>query len=412
MRSGVARKQAVLNAGPAIPLPLVQHPNRSRAASPEPRAESAESSSAETPGALLQASFDTLPALVVILDAHGTVVASNLAWERFVEANALEATGSKPAQNLLSLYRTLSHCCPQARAIAQRLGSVLAGRSQAVRQSYCWQTAAGLRWFDLRASRLDVGGGRYVIVVNDDVSAAKMAEQALSQAAEHLLTLQDEERRRIAGELHDSTAQHLAAAGLNLAGLRAKLGEQAAQACDLLNRIESSIDDATRELRSLTYLLHPPSLAADGLEATLRRYIDGFERRTGLRTALRFGRRVNRLPLEVQHCVLRIVQEALANVHRHAGASGAWVDLKWVLGRLHLVVRDNGRGMAGAHAASRRLPEPPRSGVGIPGIRSRLRRFGGKLVIRSGRNGTALHAIVPLALRAVRSAPHEQPGQG
>lgn len=354
---------------------------------------------------LLQASLNTLPAHVVILDKTGGIVASNLAWQRFASANKLTGSQAGRSLNYLSLYDDMFEHCPQARTIREALASVLAGGRPAMRQVYAWNATKSVRWFEIRASRLNCERESHFVVVNEEVTAVKEAEQALGEAAESLMTLQEEERERIAEELHDSTAQHLVAAGLNLMSLRSRIDARG-EALEFLDRIEDSLGEASKELRTLTYLLHPPSLEAQGLEETVHRYVEGFGKRTGVKARLNIGPGVDALPFVLQRPIFRVIQEALANVHRHASASRVSIELRCMIDHLHLVVRDNGRGIGGAKRPWQRLNEPPSLGVGIPGIRARLRQFGGQLVIKSGLRGTMLHAIVP----TVEAAAHEYPG--
>ena len=154
--------------------------------------------------------------------------------------------------------------------------------------------------------------------------------------------------------------------------------------------------EALKELRTFSYLMHPPGLDADGLRSTIRQYIDGYANRSGLSVKLRSSPKVDKLPLDMQRSLFRIVQEALANVHRHASASHVSVDLRRIAGRLHVIVTDNGRGAEG------KQEEPSfRPGVGIYGIRARARQFGGDLKIRTGPHGTRIH-VVTLIERAQR----------
>ncbi len=354
---------------------------------------------------LLQASLNSLSAHVVVLDKTGTIVASNLAWQRFAAANNLAGSPSdRCSASYLSLYDDLPEFGPQAQAIKKGLTSVLSGRRLGMRQVYKWQeTGGGALWFELSASRLDCDRETHFVVVNDDVTAIKEAEQALGEAAENLLSLQEEERQRISEELHDSTAQHLVAAGLNLMGLRSRV-EARGEVLEFLQRIENSLSEASRELRTLTYLLHPPFLEANGLRETVRRYVEGFGKRTGVTAKLRIGQGVDVLPFVLQRPLFRVIQEALANVYRHASASQVAIDLRCIHQHLHLLVRDNGHGMGGVEHLGQKLSEPACPGVGIPGIRARLRQFGGKLVIKSGPRGTMLHAIVPIAAEAADAA--------
>jgi signal transduction histidine kinase len=209
-----------------------------------------------------------------------------------------------------------------------------------------------------------------------------------------MLTLQEDERQRIAAELHDSTAQHLAAIGLNAMNLKARSASDS-ETQKLWEDVEVSLEEATRELRAFTYLLHPVRLEHDGLEATLKRYVEGFSQRTGLVVNLRLSAGVDSLPMEMRRSLLRIVQEALANVHRHAAASQVSVRQKFVGNCVHLVIRDDGVGMK----PSTQLLGPGGApfGVGIQGMRERLRQLGGRLEIKSGCRGTKVHVSIPLA---------------
>ena len=139
-----------------------------------------------------------------------------------------------------------------------------------------------------------------------------------------------------------------------------------------------------RNCVAFTYLLHPPFLEANGLEGTVRHYVEGFSKRTGVKARLRIGWGIDTLPAVLHRPLFRVIQEALANVYRHASASRVSIDMRCMLGHLHLVVQDNGRGMGGMKRPGQRQSEPSCLGVGIPSIRARLRQFGGRLVIKSG----------------------------
>jgi signal transduction histidine kinase len=210
----------------------------------------------------------------------------------------------------------------------------------------------------------------------------------LDDIGEQLVLLQEEERRRIAAELHDSTAQHLVAIDLLLMRMRT-VAKQAAGADTILDQMKSSLREAQRELRSFTYLLHPPDLREAGLKTVLARFIDGFEDRTGIVAQAHIGHDIDAIPYPMQRSLLRIAQEALANVHRHAQANAVTVKLTLRQGRVDLRVGDNGRGIVEPPGTA------PRHGVGIPGMRARARHFGGDVKLFSGRRGTLVTAIIP-----------------
>jgi two-component system NarL family sensor kinase len=226
-----------------------------------------------------------------------------------------------------------------------------------------------------------------------DVTEAKTARQALEEISRQLLVSQEEERQRIASELHDSTAQHLVSVNLNLMRLATASTDSERQ---IRAEIEHSLDEALKEIRVFTYLLHPPGLHSDGLNATLRSFVEGFAHRAGLRVALHATAALDGLSEDLQRSLFRVVQEALLNAHRHAAATRVAIGTRLVRGVLVVRIRDNGRGMPSVASAPAGPGDGARLGVGIPGMRARLRQFGGDLTIRSQSNGTTLLAMVPV----------------
>ncbi|WP_247322623.1 PAS domain-containing sensor histidine kinase [Bradyrhizobium sp. 141] len=217
-----------------------------------------------------------------------------------------------------------------------------------------------------------------------------------AQASVNLLSIQEDIQQRIASDLHDSTCQHLIAASLGLMRIRRTIGDPvgAERLCD---EIDASIDEALREIRAFAYLLHPQNLTAEGLKATIEHYADGFAARTSLRVTTRILAGVDRLPYEKQRSLLRVVQEALTNVFRHAKATEVSIVIDGTGRHFRLTVSDNGRGLQ-AGRANRAIS----TGVGIPAMRARLEQIGGSLEIRSDpathRSGTVLCAVFPHAL--------------
>jgi signal transduction histidine kinase len=214
------------------------------------------------------------------------------------------------------------------------------------------------------------------------------ASASLRLSEQRLLTLQQEEHQRIAEVLHSSTAQHLTAMALHLMSLKS-MATQSPGTAQTIEDIETSLKEATRELRSFSYLLHPMEVQRDGLFPTLQRYLDGFAMRTRLQAQIRASSGIDDLPLALQEALMRVVQEALANTYRHASASKVVVKFSRVRRRLHLVIHDDGGGFP-------RDSRLPKLGVGIPGMRARMRQFGGTLDFRTGPRGTFVHAVVPL----------------
>jgi two-component system sensor histidine kinase UhpB len=240
-------------------------------------------------------------------------------------------------------------------------------------------------------------------------AASDAAERtATRRAAPHLgnqlLSLQEGVQQRIASDLHDSTCQHLIAASLTVMRVRRAMNDigGAGKLCDDL---DASIDQALKEIRSFSYLLHPQNLLADGLKVTIEQFVSGFSARTSLKTSLDIAPEVDRLPYESQRCLLRVIQEALMNVFRHARATLVKIAIEATDRGFKLRISDNGRGMPAGQVRSG--PKAISFGVGIPAMRARLQQMGGTLEIRSSsaieRRGTTLCAVIPRSLRSANS---------
>ena len=156
-----------------------------------------------------------------------------------------------------------------------------------------------------------------------------------------------------------------------------------------------SLHEATMEVRTFSYLLHPPQLGTAGLSGVLQQYVPGFESRTGVRTSLRVTPFADLMSTEQQHAILRIAQESLSNVHRHARAKHVSVSVRCISGIVHLVVSDDGKGIA--LSDGREVGERLRLGVGIPGMMARVQKLGGRIDVGSGTKGTTVHVAIPLA---------------
>jgi PAS domain S-box-containing protein len=250
------------------------------------------------------------------------------------------------------------------------------------------------RWLQIDG-RFDTSEQLRFIGVVADITARKTLERKAKQLAERVMSIQEEERRTIAQELHDSTVQHLVAASLSLMSLR-----PSSRLCKKeqrhLDDVETSIGEAAKELRTFSYLMHPPALRRGELYATMQQYVDGLGHRSGLDIELTLDRKVDRLPFRLQQSLFRIVQAALANVYRHASASRVEVELRSSSGRLHVAITDNGCGMKrGSGQEWRPLLRP---GIGLRSIRARVQDMGGLLKITRVRpHGTRIHATVPIS---------------
>jgi two-component system sensor histidine kinase UhpB len=220
--------------------------------------------------------------------------------------------------------------------------------------------------------------------------------RAAANLSVRLLSLQEEVQQRIASDLHDSTCQHLIAASLNVMRMRRAINDtgSAERLCD---DIDASIDRALAEIRAFTYLLHPQNLLADGLKITIEQFVNGFSARTSLKTSPEIAPEVDKLSYDRQRSVLRVIQEALANVFRHAKATEVKIAMEAGDTHFKLRISDNGRGMPVGQARSGL--KAISFGVGIPAMRTRLRQMGGALEIHSSSatkcRGTTLCAVIP-----------------
>jgi signal transduction histidine kinase len=292
------------------------------------------------------------------------------------------------------------HADDQARVRAALLGALAGDDVRALAEFRVLRKGGEERWFTLH-TRAETSARRRVVRVSGafrDVSAQLVAQQQSEQLSRRLLTLQEDERKNIAEALHDSTTQHLVAVSLIL-GVLERRTAQGGETRGLIDDIRGSITEAINELRTFTYLLRPPDLERQGLCDTLRRYVRGFGMRTGLVARATLNSDADELAPEQQQAMLRIAQESLANVYRHAGAARVWVGLRRRAGEIHLVVKDDGHGMTG----DGRPRGEVRLGVGIPGMIARVRQLGGKIDIRSKASGATVHVALPMMLEAGRN---------
>jgi len=213
---------------------------------------------------------------------------------------------------------------------------------------------------------------------------------ALQRLSSQLLSVQDSERRGIARELHDSLGQYLVGLKLNVDMLRRSPGRE-----ELWSQSEELMQRCISEIRTLSYLLHPPTMDEAGLASAARWYVEGFGQRSGLKVTLDAPSDLGRLPDAVELALFRVLQEALTNVHRHSGASAADI-LVWGEGhQVVLEVKDNGRGMQ-PEMVSRFRATGAGMGVGLTSIRERVRELGGRLKLESNAEGTLLRVTIPI----------------
>lgn len=230
--------------------------------------------------------------------------------------------------------------------------------------------------------------------VRERTAELDTANQSLRQLTSRLLELQDEERRRFARELHDSVGQLVAALAMNLAAVRADV-EKLTKTLDTLSDSEELVQDMSKEVRTISHLLHPPLLDESGLSSALRWYIEGFAERSGIKVELDVAPDFGRLPVELETAVFRVVQESLTNVHRHSQSGSARVGVVRSSSQVRVEIEDTGKGIPPEKEAEMNRGGTP--GVGIRGMRERLRQLGGSLEVTSNGKGTVVTAQLPLS---------------
>jgi PAS domain S-box-containing protein len=248
-------------------------------------------------------------------------------------------------------------------------------------------------------SSLSTEGTTLALALVHDVTARKRAEEELRRVTGDLLRLQDEERRRIGRDLHDSTGQSLAALEIDLAQLGHEAAKLSPEGREQLEQCVRLARQCSAEIRTASYMLHPPLLDELGLSSALRWLADGLRARSGLEIRLELPERLHGVPPEEELALFRVAQEALTNVQRHSSSPWVALRLRAEPGSLVLEIEDAGRGMPAAEAGD---PESSGrfAGVGVAGMRERIRQLGGTLDVESTAAGTLVRACIPLSGRA------------
>jgi PAS domain S-box-containing protein len=223
------------------------------------------------------------------------------------------------------------------------------------------------------------------------------ATESLRELSARLLRMRDEEQRRLARELHDSVGQLLAAIGMNIAAVSLEADKLSPAAAKSMVENASLVDEVSREIRTISHLLHPPLLDEAGLASALRWYAEGFAKRSRIDVSLEIPSGVGRLHHDTEIALFRVVQESLTNIHRHSESATATIRIRVYGERVVLEIQDQGKGIPAEKL--RNLARVGRIGVGFGGMRERLRQLGGKLEVESSENGTLIRATLPIDTR-------------
>lgn len=327
----------------------------------------------------------------------------------YISDRFYQYTGAPPDSGKGWAWLDYIHPEDRGRSLAQWQQCVHSGENYEVEYRMRGKDGS-YRWFRARAVPIRGQDGEIAKWYGtcSDIHDSKLLEQSIRESAirlekmvdertaelrrlsVRLMTMQDEERRRVAREIHDGLGQELAAAKMIVDGLAQQnsgggKGQAAAEASELIDR-------AIQQVRSLSHLLHPPLLDEVGLLSALRWYLDGFTKRSGIEITLDVPASLQRLTSELETAVFRIVQEALTNVFRHSGARKCSVAISEQGEQLLVTVVDDGKGV-GEQVAQL---QPDSIGIGIGGMRQRAKEFGGELRVINVNPGTRVEAMIPV----------------
>jgi signal transduction histidine kinase len=285
------------------------------------------------------------------------------------------------------------------------LGAVTTEREEAGQASDTKEKL--LRALHQAQSSLQEAHAQLDLRVRERTAELERARESLRALSGQLLTMQDEERRRIARELHDSAGQITVALGMNLTSILAETKNLTPKAGKACREASELVQQLSRELRTISHLLHPPLLDEAGLPPALTWLVDGFAQRSKISVKLDLAPDLGRFSPEVETAIFRVIQECLTNVLRHSESRAASIRIARDADEIKVEVRDQGKGMpSGSNGSSGRR----RMGVGIQGMRERITQLGGRFDIRSAKNGTTVVASIPVpsaAIQTVRTTAQE-----
>ncbi|HUE43365.1 MAG TPA: response regulator [Candidatus Sulfotelmatobacter sp.] len=343
---------------------------------------------AEHPYRLL---VETIDEGAATLSNDGTVLYSNRSFAAIFDAQLERFIGTS-IENFVSgeyvdALRALIRSAGDGSARGEIRLRDRAGRARTVRLTLTRSTQFGMETLCAVATELTE-----LVETNE---ALRVTESSLRQLSGRLLQLQDEERRRIARDLHDTTGQKIAALSMSLDRVARLLDTRKPERQEALNEARDIVRMIGEEIRTLSYLLHPPLLDESGLGSAIRWYAEGFQKRSGIHLTVDISPDLGRLSTEVEMALFRVVQESLTNVHRYSGSPDAEISVVGTTDAVNLEVVDHGKGIE-AGTSRVKVEGIAALGVGIPGMRERLRQLGGQLEVDFGRDGTRVSASVPL----------------
>jgi signal transduction histidine kinase len=345
----------------------------------------------------LQQIIDDLPEQIALVDEDGIIFAANRAWKQTVEEHGyLEALPGRNYRDFCA-GKAAQGYAPAMEALAA-LDDIWAGRRSYWQLIYNGRENWRGRDYQISFHRIWFGGRSFISVTRFDLTEILDLRRERENFSASMIEGQAIERQRMGRELHDSASQLLASIGLVLGRLRQRSPDSETLAA--VEEMSELVTEAHREIRSISYLAHPPSLKKLGLSHAVKLLVEGFGRRTGLEASFDIRGKPGKMSEAAETAVYRLAQEALSNVHRHAHATRVHLLLLFRDSAAHFIVADDGIGIS-----RETLSGEGCEGVGLASMRSRLSEVGGRLSIRTLSPGTAIIGSVPAASPA-------RPGRG
>ena len=333
---------------------------------------------------------DAVPYPFAIADRFGRIVLQNTHWDLVCAKRSLFSDIADDDETLMLTFGVKESSPTGWATAAKHIRELFTGQRHAFTLTHKHSDGGNVRWF-----RMDATGLRdlpdHIAIIHRDVGDIRQANIDIHRLSMELVQAQDNERRRIARLIHDTTAQELVASKLYLEKAlenAVQSGRFYASGVKALDHLEQSL----REIRTLSFLLHPPDLDEFNLDQAVRLFLKGFAERTGIQVAFDFRARIPPISPDFERILLLIIQEALSNVYRHSGSKAAVVTMRSTNGKLVLEIKDYGRGCPTYLIEGRRSTGP---GVGIASIRARANECRGTFTIQSSEHGTTLRVVFP-----------------
>jgi signal transduction histidine kinase len=334
----------------------------------------------------IQEVIDGLVEQVALVACDGRILAVNDCWRRQVERQA--RNGLHISRDYVAFLEGLIDDGDEGvKPILRAFRDISAGSRRVFRHLYKGSGAFDGYDFNIVVAALTIHGTRHVLVSVHDVTELVGLKRQRRRAGSQVLRAQEDERRRMARELHDSTSQMLVSLRFGLSRLaRGNIGPES---ITIIDECKQTLQEIQREIRTFSFVAHPPSLTANSLAVALQNLTSGFANRTGLEIEVDVAD-CGEASASVEATIYRLAQEALANIHRHAEATRAVVRLVGRARCLHLIIGDNGVGINAVDS-----PSGKSIGVGVMGMRERVHELGGRISIRRVLQGTVLTVSLP-----------------